>query len=928
MSGGRTSVENAPEEKLMKSSDKPHIAYMETNEQRRLNETRNDGIPWKKWGPYLSERQWGTVREDYSEDGNAWDHFSHDQARSRAYRWGEDGLAGISDDKQQLCFAIALWNGRDPILKERLFGLTNGEGNHGEDVKEYYFYLDSTPTHSYMKYLYKYPQQEFPYYDLAEKNRHRSRSEFEYELLDTGVFDADRYFDVFVEYAKTDPEDILIRITVHNRGPELADLHLLPTLWFRNYWSWDKDATKPTMRQVEKGALLASHAQLGDRTLDCDGTPELLFTDNESNAARLWRQPNPSPYVKDAFHEYLISGKQDAVNPSKTGTKAAAHYRLEVPAGSSKVVRLRLSTKPPADAFNTFNEKFAARLADANEFYDRITPRSLTEDERRVHRQALAGMLWSKQYYYFDLDKWLEEHDAHPLTGTVHRKTRNTEWFHMLNSDIISMPDKWEYPWYAAWDLAFHTIALSLVDFDFAKDQLLLMLRNLYAHPNGQMPAYEWNFSDVNPPVHAWATLFLYNVEKQLGRSDQRFLERSFQGLMQNFNWWVNRKDPQGKNVFAGGFLGLDNIGVFDRSAALPTGGHLDQADGTAWMAFYCQNMLEIAVILAEHDSVYEDIAFRFLEHFLWITYAMDRIGEHNDEMWDDQDGFFYDLLHFPNGDAMRLKVRSLVGLLPLCASTVFESGVVARNPRMMELVEIFKKRHPDLLKHIAPADGAFKGHAGRRLLSVCNKEKIERILAYMLDEKEFFGPYGIRSLSRYHLEHPFVFNLSGQEYKVEYLPAESNTGMFGGNSNWRGPVWMPVNGLLIRSLLNLYQFYGDEFKVECPTGSGKYMTLFEVAKELARRLSSIFLRDANGRRPVYGGTKKFQEDPHWKDYILFYEYFHGDNGAGLGASHQTGWTGGIARSLDLFARMTPADALGVGKADLISRMTREQLAG
>jgi hypothetical protein len=928
MNARRTSIEDTLHKELMDSSSKPHIAYVETSEQRRLNEAREKGTPWKKWGPYLSERQWGTVREDYSQDGNAWDYLSHEQARSRAYRWGEDGLAGISDDKQQLCFAIALWNGKDPILKERLFGLTNSEGNHGEDVKEYYFYLDSTPTHSYMKYLYKYPQQEFPYYDLVDKNRRRSRDEFEYELLDTGVFDSDRYFDVFVEYAKGDPEDILIRVSIYNRGPELAEVHLLPTLWFRNTWSWGEDATKPAMRQVEKGAVLASHAQLGDRTFDCDGNPELLFTDNESNASRLWGRPNPSQYVKDAFHEYVISGNQAAVNPSKTGTKMAAHYRLEVPAGGGKVVRLRLSARPPADAFSTFDDKFAARLADANEFYDRITPHSLTQDERRVHRQALAGMLWTKQYYYFDLDKWLEEHEAHPLTGTVHRNIRNTEWFHMLNSDVISMPDKWEYPWYAAWDLAFHTIALSLVDFDFAKDQLLLMLRNLYAHPNGQIPAYEWNFSDVNPPVHAWATLFLFNIEKELGRSDLRFLERSFQGLMQNFNWWVNRKDPQGKNVFAGGFLGLDNIGVFDRSAPLPTGGHLDQADGTAWMAFYCQNMLEIALILAENDSVYEDIAFRFLEQFLWITYAMDRIGENNDEMWDRQDGFFYDLLHFPGGDAMRLKVRSLVGLLPLCASTVFEPGVVARNPRMIELVEIFKKRHPDLLKHIAPADGAFRGHADRRLLSVCNKEKIEKILAYMLDEKEFFGPYGIRSLSRYHLEHPFVFNLNGHEYKVQYLPAESNTGMFGGNSNWRGPVWMPVNGLLIRSLLNLYQFYGDDFKVECPTGSGKYMTLFEVAKELARRLSSIFLRDANGRRPVFGGTTKFQTDPHWKDYILFYEYFHGDNGAGLGASHQTGWTGTIARTLDLFARINPADALRVGKSDLIARMTREQVAG
>ncbi|HEY3617840.1 MAG TPA: glucosidase [Candidatus Sulfotelmatobacter sp.] len=911
------------------ATEKASISYIETKEQRRLNEAREKGIPWKKWGPYLSERQWGTVREDYSQDGNAWDYFSHDQSRSRAYRWGEDGLAGISDDKQQLCFALALWNGRDPILKERLFGLTNSEGNHGEDVKEYYFYLDSTPTHSYMKYLYKYPQQEFPYCDLVETNRQRSRDDFEYELLDTGIFDSDRYFDIFVEYAKADPEDILIKVTVHNRGPEKAELHLLPTLWFRNTWSWEGKADKPSLRQVGKISIRASHSQLGDWTLDCEGNPELLFTENESNGSRLWGQPNSSPHVKDAFHEYLISSRQDAVNLEKAGTKATAHYRLEVPAGSSEVIRLRLSEKPGADAFGTFDTIFAARLADADEFYNRITPSSLSEDERRVHRQALAGMLWTKQYYYFDLDKWLDEHQAHPLVGTDHRNARNTEWFHMLNRDVISMPDKWEYPWYAAWDLAFHTIALSLVDFDFAKDQLLLMLRNLYAHPNGQIPAYEWNFSDVNPPVHAWATLFLFNIEKELGRSDLRFLERSFQGLMQNFNWWVNRKDPSGKNVFAGGFLGLDNIGVFDRSAQLPTGGYLDQADGTAWMAFYCQNMLEIALILTEYDPMYEDVAFRFLEQFLWITYAMDRIGEHHDEMWDSEDGFFYDLLHLPNGHAMRLKVRSMVGLLPLCASTVLEpAGIMAKSSRFVELVETFRKRHPDLLNHIAPADGSFKGHADRRLLSVCNKEKIQRILKYLLDEAEFFGPYGIRSLSHYHLEHPFVFNLSGQEFKVQYLPAESNTGMFGGNSNWRGPVWMPVNALLLRALLNLYQFYGDDFKVECPTGSGKYMTLYEVSEELARRLSSIFLRDASGKRPVYGGTKKFQDDPHWKDYILFYEFFHGDNGAGLGASHQTGWTGIIARTLDLFARGSAADWLQTSRSDLAARMTRQQVAG
>jgi hypothetical protein len=904
------------------------ISQAEAVEQKRLNETREKGIAWKKWGPYLSERQWGTVREDYSHDGNAWDYFSHDQARSRAYRWGEDGLAGISDDKQRLCFAIALWNGRDPILKERLFGLTNSEGNHGEDVKEYYFYVDSTPTHSYMKYLYKLPQAEFPYRNLVETNRRRSREEMEYELLDTGVFDDDRYFDVFVEYAKADPEDTLIRISVHNRGPQPAQVHLLPTLWFRNTWSWGENEPKPVLRQLDKGTIHASHPQLGDYTLQCEGAEELLFTENESNAKRLWGQPNQSPYVKDAFHEYVISGKQEAVNPSKTGTKVAAHYRLEVPAGQSKVVRLRLSPKPAADAFQTFDRIFAGRLADADEFYKHITPKSLSEDEQRVHRQALAGMLWSKQYYYFDLDKWLDEHDAHPMEGRVKRGVRNMDWFHMLNSDVISMPDKWEYPWYAAWDLAFHTIALSLVDFDFAKEQLLLMLRNLYAHPNGQIPAYEWNFSDVNPPVHAWATLFLYNIESELGRADIRFLERSFQGLMLNFNWWVNRKDPEGRNVFAGGFLGLDNIGIFDRSAPLPTGGYLDQADGTAWMAFYCQCMLEIALILTDYDSVYEEFAYRFLEHFLWITYAMDRIGANHDEMWDAGDGFFYDLLHFPNGDSMRLKVRSMVGLLPLCAATVLEGGGMERRPRLKELIALFRKRHPEVLAQIAPADDSFTGYAGRRLVAVCNKEKLQRVLAYLLDENEFLSPYGIRSLSRYHLEHPFVFHSGGQEFKVQYLPAESNTGMFGGNSNWRGPIWMPVNGLIIRGLLNQYAFYGDDFKVECPTGSGKYMTLFEVGKEISRRLSSMFLRDANGKRPVYGGSKKFQEDPHWRDYILFYEYFHGDNGAGIGASHQTGWTGLVARSLDLFARVSQADMLQTSKNVLVARMTREQVSG
>jgi hypothetical protein len=888
------------------------MTFVIEGEQRRLNDARDLKIPWRKWGPYLSERQWGTVREDYSDDGNAWAYFTHDQSRSRAYRWGEDGLAGISDDTQRLCFAIALWNGRDPILKERLFGLTNSEGNHGEDVKEYYFYLDSTPTHSYMKYLFKYPHAEYPYRDLIETSAHRSRDDMEYELLDTGVFDDDRYFDVFVEYAKSGPDDVLIRISVHNRGPEAATLHLLPTLWFRNTWSWGERAHKPLLRQADAGRILATHPELGDYTLHCDAAAELLFTENETNAARLWvGQSNPSPYVKDAFHEYVVHGRKDAVNPSRSGTKAAAHYALVVPGRGSAIARLRLTAAPlRGDAFKAFDEVVATRIEEADDFYEQVTPESLSEDERRIHRQALAGMLWSKQYYYFDVDKWLAEHDAHPLVGTGSRIARNAEWFHMLNSDVISMPDKWEYPWYAAWDLAFHTIALSLVDFDFAKEQLLLMLRSLYAHPNGQIPAYEWNFSDVNPPVHAWATLFLYNLEKRRGRADLRFLERAFQGLMLNFNWWVNRKDPQGRNVFAGGFLGLDNIGIFDRSAPLPTGGHLDQADGTAWMAFYCQNMLQIALVLAEQDAAYEEIAYRFLEHFFWIAYAMDRIGTNQDEMWDEEDGFFYDLLHLPDGRAGRLKVRSMVGLLPLCAATVFEPNVDAVHPRLTELIALFRKRHPELLHQIAPEHDSFTGYAGRRLMSVCNKDKLVRILRYMLDEKEFLSPYGIRSVSQHHADHPFGFRIGGQDYAVQYLPAESNTGMFGGNSNWRGPVWMPVNMLLIRGLLNMYPFYGDEFRVECPTGSGTYLTLFEVAKEIASRLSAIFRRDAAGHRPVFGGTKKFQDDPHWRDYILFYEYFHGDNGAGLGASHQTGWTGVIARTLDLFARVSQEDAL------------------
>jgi hypothetical protein len=902
--------------------------FHDVTEQKRLNDARESGIPWKKWGPYLSDRQWGTVREDYSQDGNAWDYFSHDQSRSRAYRWGEDGLGGISDDKQQLCFALALWNGQDPILKERLFGLTNSEGNHGEDVKEYYFYLDSTPTHSYMKYLYKYPQHAFPYDDLVKTNRQRSREDLEYELLDTGVFDDDRYFDVVVEYAKAEAEDVLVRVTVHNRGPETEHLHLLPTLWFRNTWSWGASERKPRLRQAGPWTIEASHAELGTYLFRGEGSPELLFTENETNAERLWGQPNPSPYVKDAFHAFVINGNREAVNSAHTGTKAAAHYVLEVPAGGSRSVRLRLAASLPTDPFGEFDRVFTSRIGDADEFYDRIAPASLDADQRRVHRQALAGMLWSKQYYYFDLEQWLSEHKSHPLLGSVQPGVRNAEWFHMLNADVISMPDKWEYPWYAAWDLAFHTVSLALVDFDFAKDQLLLMLRNLYFHPNGQIPAYEWNFSDVNPPVHAWATLYLFRMERTLGRADLRFLERSFQGLMLNFNWWVNRKDPSGRNVFAGGFLGLDNIGVFDRSAQLPTGGSLEQADGTAWMAFYCQCMLEMALILCEYDPMYEDIAFKFVQHFMWISYAMDRIGENHDEMWDEEDGFFYDLLRFPEGHATRLKVRSMVGLLPLCASTVFEGTGLARFPRYAAMIKLFRERHPELVSHVAPTDEGFTGHRGRRLLSTLNKKKLERVLGYLLDENEFLGPYGIRSLSRYHLDHPFTFAVGADQYRVQYLPAESNNGMFGGNSNWRGPVWMPVNLLIIRALLNLYLFYGDDFKVECPTRSGRYLTLFEVARLIAERLTATFLRGADGCRPVYGGTAKFQQDSHWRDLILFYEYFHGDNGAGLGASHQTGWTGLIALVIDLFGRIDAKALLETERDRLQAQVVAEQVGG
>ena len=893
----------------------------ETKEGVRLEDPE-----WKKWGPYLSERQWGTVREDYSDSGNAWEYFTHDHARSRAYRWGEDGLAGISDDKQRLCFALALWNGKDPILKERLFGLTNSEGNHGEDVKEYYFYLDSAPTHSYMKFLYKYPQRAYPYDDLVATNRTRTRNEFEYELLDTGVFDDDRYFDVVVEYAKEAPEDILVKITVWNRGPEAASLHLLPTLWFRNIWSWSEGSPRPGLETTEAGkgvsAVRAAHEELGDRFLYCEGGVPLLFTENESNNRRLFWTPNRTPYVKDAFHGYLVQGNPEAVNPQGKGTKAAAHYQLTVGPGACEVVRLRLTLVAAQDlgdaypAGNPFGEHFeevlGVRLRECDEFYASVTPPAVGEDQARVMRQALAGMLWSKQYYFFDGNQWLEEHDADPLAAWS-KYARNKDWFHMVNDHVISMPDKWEYPWYAAWDLAFHTAALSLVDPGFAKQQLQLMLQPFYLHPSGQVPAYEWNFSDVNPPVHAWATIFLYNLEKMhRGAADIDFLKRSFHKLVLNFTWWVNRKDRFGKNIFEGGFLGLDNIGVFDRSAPLPTGGHLEQADGTAWMALFCQNMAEIAVELAAEDPAFEEFALKFLEHFLWIASAMHRPGQEG--LWDEEDGFYYDVLRLPDGTATRLKVRSMVGLLPLCATTVTEKWQRERIPVVTEHLSKRWSQMPELWASIHPTGPGHFGVAERGILALVNKEKLQRILVKMLDENEFLGPYGIRSLSRYHEQNPYVIHVGGQEYRVDYLPAESNTGMFGGNSNWRGPIWMPVNALIIRALIQFYQYYGDNLRVECPTGSGKMMNLFEVAREIAARLVRIFLRDPQGRRPVYGGTEEFQTDPYWRDLILFYEYFHGDNGAGLGASHQTGWTGLVARLIQLFGHLDAKTVLEQGR--------------
>jgi hypothetical protein len=890
-------------------------------ERKRLADDRCGLAAWKKWGPYLSERQWGTVREDYSESGDAWNYFPHDHARSRTYRWGEDGIAGVSDERQRLCFALALWNEKDPILKERLFGLSNREGNHGEDVKECYFYLDSTPTHSYMKYLYKYPQAAYPYDELVAVNRGRDRNSGEYELVDTGVFDDDHYFDVFVEYAKATPEDLLIQITVCNRGATPAKLHLLPTLWFRDTWSNGGGGKRPTLEQRDGRTIAASHSELGDWLLHAEGAGRLLFTENETNTQRIAGSPNRTPYVKDGINEYIVHGCVDAVNPAQRGTKAAAHYSLTVKGGASATVRLRLgaSAQTGTAPFGSgFDMMMKARQQEADEFYASVIPDSMSAEQGAIMRQALAGMLWSKQFYYYDIKKWLTEHGCDPFQPGKRAPPRNEHWHHMYNADILSMPDKWEYPWYATWDLGFHVVALTLVDEDFGKQQLELMLQSEYQHPNGQIPAYEWNLSDVNPPVHAWATAFTYRLAKaRRGGGDIEWLERCFHKLMLNFAWWVNRKDRLGNNVFEGGFLGLDNIGVFDRSAPLPTGGHLEQADGTAWMALFCQNMLEIASELARERPTYLPMCRKFVEHFLWIASSMIRADDDPTGMWDEEDGFFYDVLRLPDRTAQRLKVRSMVGLLPLCAVTVFEGDLLSKDPLLTERLLQFLESRPKLRAFIH--DPLKVGCRGSRLTSILDEARLRRVLSTMLDEQEFLGPYGIRALSRVHGEHPYIFRTGKTELRVPYLPAESNTDMFGGNSNWRGPVWMPVNALIIRALLQYHLYYGAEFKVECPTGSGRLMDCYQIAEEITRRLASIFLPDKDGRRPVHGEVQKFQDDPHFRDLIPFYEYFHGDTGAGLGASHQTGWTGVIARLMHIFATSSADEAVKLGKAHMVT---------
>ncbi len=880
-----------------------------TPEDQRLHDTNESRINWKEWGPYLAERGWGTVREDYSAHGDAWECLPHDQARSRVYRWNEDGLGGISDEMQRLCFALAFWNGQDSILKERLFGLSGPEGNHGEDVKEYYFYLDSTPTHSYMKMLYKYPQRAFPYQDLLATNRGRSKHEPEYELFNTGIFSENRYFDIFIEYAKAAADDILIRITAFNRGPDAADLHILPTLWFRNTWSWGwehHELARPTLKEISSEShsvkcVEARHTILGRYLLACEGAGALLFTENETNSQRLFGSSNPTPYVKDAFHDYVIEGKTDALNPEQVGTKSAALYQRTVAAGESIGVRLRLmkaeqaEALPQREAFSSFEEIFGQRQAEADEFYAALQPASLTEDERNIQRQAFAGMLWNKQFYHYNVEEWLRGDPAQPVPPEEREQGRNHEWRHLNASDIISMPDKWEYPWFAAWDLAFHCIPLALLDAEFAKTQLLLLGREWYQHPNGQVPAYEWNFGDVNPPVLAWAAWRVYKIDqKEHGKGDRAFLERMFHKLLLYFTWWVNRKDAEGLNVFQGGFLGLDNIGVFDRSRPLPVGGHIEQSDGTSWMGMFCLNMLTISLELAVHNPVYEDIALKFFEHFLYIAEAMNNIAGEGISLWNEEDEFFYDVLHFQHGMNLPLKLRSMVGIIPLFAVTTIEPKLLEKLPQFKHHLEWFLEHRPDLAKLVSRWSEPRMGD--RRLLAILRGHRMKRVLYRMLDENEFLSPYGVRALSKVYAEHPYELDLEGSTYTVAYQPAESDSSLFGGNSNWRGPVWFPANYLIIESLQQFHHYYSPDFIVECPTHSGQMLSLNQIADELSQRMIDIFRRDANGHRAAFGGNKTFQNDPHWRDYIPFHEYFHGDNGAGIGASHQTGWTGLVAK--------------------------------
>jgi Mannosylglycerate hydrolase MGH1-like glycoside hydrolase domain len=874
-------------------------------EKRRLAENQAGRQRWLRWGPYLSERQWGTVREDYSPGGTAWEYFPHDHARSRAYRWGEDGLAGFSNDWQHLCLSLALWNGRDPILKERLFGLTNAEGNHGEDVKELYYYLDATPTHSYLKMLYKYPQMEFPYAQLVEENRRRGAGQPEFELLDTGVFDSDRYFDVFVEYAKAAPDDILMRVTIDNRGPEAAKLALLPQICCRNTWSWIPNAHKPKLT-AENGGIKIEHGQLGGFRLARDGNPTLLFCENETNPRRHFNQPEAKGFFKDAFHEYVIAGNKSAVNPAQTGTKAGALYELTVPARQSASVRLRLAKSDAASAgglWADFEEIFARRRSEADEFYAGLQENISDADARLVQRQAFAGLIWSKQFFHYDVRVWLQGDPAQPPPPPERRHGRNSDWKHLNNADVISMPDKWEYPWFAAWDLAFHCVALADIDAEFAKAQLVLLMREWYMHPNGQLPAYEWAFGDVNPPVHAWAAFRVFQIDRRQRREsnpadagDLAFLERVFQKLLLNFTWWVNRKDAQGRNIFQGGFLGLDNIGCFDRSKPLPTGGFINQADGTSWMAMYCLNLLRIALELARRDHVYEDIATKFFEHFLAIAAAINGVGEDCLGLWDETDQFYYDHLNLPDGENVPLKIQSAVGLIPLLAVEVLEPHVLQQLPDFSARMEWYLEHRPRLAGLIS--NWHVSGCGDRRLLSLLRGHRMKALLRRMLDETQFLSGQGVRSLSKRHEREPFRFVTGGQTYEVGYWPAESRNGLFGGNSNWRGPVWMPLNYLIIESLQKFHHYYGDDFKIECPTGSGEFITLNEVAEELTRRLAKLFLKGEDGQRPVLKYQPKLAADPHFKDYVLFHEYFHGDTGRGVGASHQTGWTGLIARLL------------------------------